>query len=150
MLINGFSSKINASQLNIYIYCGSKQNIVVNAAKIAARMITRAIGSRVSRSMAAAVKLKDAKLTQPKTRTPKYVKILIPGDENVMWKQKVTKRYAVFVKIENNKQSRDQRSVLAGEDMPFGALVTFTMADSWKEIQSEKRRRLTGSLPSPG
>ena len=88
-------------------------------------MITRAIGSRVSRSMAAAVKLKDAKLTQPKTRTPKYVKILIPGDENVMWKQKVTKRYAVFVKIENNKQSRDQRSVLAGEDMPFGALVTF-------------------------
>jgi hypothetical protein len=96
--------------------------------------------------MAAAVKLKDAKPTQPKTRTPKYVKILIPGDDNVMWKQKVTKRYAVFVKIENNKQSRDQRSVLAGEDMPFGALVTFTMADSWKEIQSEKRR----SLPSPG
>ena len=32
MLINGFSSKINASQLKIYIYCGSKQNIVVNAA----------------------------------------------------------------------------------------------------------------------
>ena len=63
-------------------------NILVHAHTMG-RVITRAIDSRISRSMAAAVKLKDAKPTQPKTRTPKYVKILIPGDDNVLWKQKV-------------------------------------------------------------
>ena len=109
-------------------------------------MITRSIGSRVSRSMASA-KFKDGNSTQPKTRPPKYVKILIPGDDNVMWRQKVTKRYAVFVKVEDNKRSRDQRSVLAGEDMPFGALVTFYRGRFMKRASIGKNTHWITTVP---
>ena len=109
-------------------------------------MITRSIGSRVSRSMASA-KFKDGNSTQPKTRPPKYVKILIPGDDNVMWRQKVTKRYAVFVKVEDKKRSRDQRSVLAGEDMPFGALVTFYRGRFMKRASIGKNTHWITTVP---
>ena len=72
---------------------------------------------------------------------------MIPGDDNVMWRQKVTKRYAVFVKVEDKKRSRDQRSVLAGEDMPFGALVTFYRGRFMKRASIGKNTHWITTVP---